>query len=79
MILKNMTGKLLKILWVVIVLLFVSLQIYNLVRANYADVVISILTITILLAMILAYALIVNVAKRAKKAKSEEIEKKEFE
>ena len=65
-----MIGKILKILWVVIIFLFTSLQIYNLIRANYADVVISLLTVAILLAMIVVYGLIVKVVK-SKKVDSE--------
>ena len=53
-----MTSKILKILWVVIIFLFISLQIYNLIRANYADVITSLLTVVILLAMIITYWLI---------------------
>ena len=71
-----MTGKLLKILWIVIIFLFVSLQVYNLIKANYADVITSLLTIAILLTMIMAYWLIARVVK-AKKINSKEVERED--
>ena len=73
-----MTKKLLKILWIVIILLFISLQIYNLIKANYADVITSLLTVVILLAMIIAYGLLVSVTK-SKKTNSKEAIKEDNE
>ncbi len=73
-----MAKKLLKILWVVIILLFISLQIYNLIKANYADVITSLLTVVILLAMIIAYGLLVSVTK-SKKTNSKEAIKEDNE
>lgn len=67
-----MTGKLLKIFWIVIIFLFISLQIYNLIRFNYADVVTSLLTVVILLAMIIAYWLVDRLV-RPKKTDNKEI------
>ncbi|MCD4761765.1 hypothetical protein K8R32_02280 [bacterium] len=69
-----MTGKLLKILWIVIIFLFISLQIYNLIKANYADVVTSLLTVVILLAMIITYWLVDRLV-RPKKTDNKELEK----
>ncbi|MCK5061699.1 hypothetical protein KAR28_04055 [Candidatus Parcubacteria bacterium] len=73
-----MAKKLLKILWIVIILLFISLQIYNLIKANYADVITSLLTVVILLAMIIAYGLLVSVTK-SKKTNSKEAIKEDNE
>ncbi len=70
-----MTTKLLKILWALIIFLFISLQIYNLIRANYADVVTSLLTVIILSLMIVSYGLIAGMIK-SKKIKKEEDEEK---
>ena len=73
-----MQNKILKILWVIIIFLFVSLQIYNLIRANYADVVTGLLTVTIMLAMIIAYWLIARKADVKKAKKEEKSEVKEL-
>ena len=69
-----MQNKILKILWVIIIFLFISLQVYNLIRANYADVVTSLLTVIIILAMIIAYWFIARRvdANKAKKEKNPE-------
>ncbi|MEA3398154.1 MAG: hypothetical protein U9R06_00215 [Patescibacteria group bacterium] len=61
-----MSSKFLKFLWALIIFLFIALQVYNLIKANYADVVTSLLTVIIILAMIIVYWLI------ARKTKSEE-------
>ena len=74
-----MQNKILKILWVIIIFLFISLQIYNLIRANYADVVTSLLTVIIILAMITAYWLIARKAETKKAKKEETHEAKELE
>jgi predicted Na+-dependent transporter len=62
-----MANKTLKILWVVIIFLFLSLQAYNLIRSNYADVVTSLLTVIIILALIIAYWLIARKIDEKKK------------
>jgi len=69
-----MTKNILKFLWILIIFLFVSLQIYNLIRSNYADVVTSLLTVIILLALIMAYWLI-DKALRIKETKEEKVER----
>ena len=58
-----MGNKLLKILWVIIIFLFIALQIYHIIKENYADVVTGLLTVIIILAMIIAYWLIARAAK----------------
>lgn len=74
-----MPNKILKILWVIIIFLFIFLQIYNLIRANYADVVTALLTVIIMLAMITAYWLIARKvdAGKIKKEEKPEVETKE--
>ncbi len=67
-----MSGKILKILWIVIIFLFVSLQIYGLIKSGYTDVTTSILTVIILLALIIAYWLIAQVTKVKTKKKNKE-------
>jgi len=62
-----MNAKILKILWIFIIFLFISLQVYNLIKSNYVDVVTSLLTVIILLAMILSFGLISNIIKKKKK------------
>jgi predicted Na+-dependent transporter len=62
-----MANKTLKILWVVIIFLFLSLQAYNLIRSNYTDVVTSLLTVIIILALIIAYWLIARKIDEKKK------------
>ena len=62
-----MSNKILKILWIVIIFLFLSLQAYHLVRANYADVVTGLLTVIIILALIVAYWLIARKVEEKKK------------
>ncbi len=71
-----MNNKILKFLWILIIFLFISLQIYHLVRSNYADVVISLLTVIIILAMIIAFWLISRNTK-TKKYQEPKQEKKE--
>ena len=72
-----MSQKILKVIWVIIILLFISLQIYNLLKSNYADVVTSLLIVVILLAMIVAYFFIGRGLK-AKKEDKQEIKKDEL-
>lgn len=67
---------LLKILWWVIILSFIALQVYNIVKTNYTDVVNSILTVVILLLLIVAYTLIgdnIKVEKEKNSVKEESI------
>jgi Na+/melibiose symporter-like transporter len=68
-----MSNKILKILWVVIIFLFLALQAYNLIQSNYADVVTGLLTVVIILALIIAYWLIARTVKE-KKVKNKESE-----
>lgn len=67
-----MTKNILKFLWILIILLFISLQVYSLLKSNYADVVTSLLTVIIILALIIAYWLI-DQAFRIKKVKEKDV------
>ena len=68
-----MSNKILKILWVVIIFLFLSLQAYHIIRANYADLVTGLLTVIIILAMIIAYWLIARKTEEKKESETSKV------
>jgi len=47
-----------RIIWVIVISLFIILQFYNFYKGNFHDIIISLLTVIILLLMLWAYYLL---------------------
>lgn len=58
-----------RIIWLVIISLFIAMQIYHLVVGNYFDFITAVLTVFILLFMIWVYFLIAPKRSKTKKKK----------
>jgi hypothetical protein len=59
-----MNKKIAKIIWLVIIILFVGMEIYHVIAGNYDDLAISLLVVIALLSMIGVYFLINKSSKK---------------
>jgi len=59
-----MKKKILRSLWLIIILLFVAMEIYHIAVGNYDDLVTSLLTVIALLSMTGVYFLLTNQSKK---------------
>ena len=59
-----MNKKMAKIIWLVIVVLFIGMEVYHVVVGNYGDLVISLLIVIVLLSILGIYFLIRKSGKK---------------